>query len=191
MGHPFFWTSKRRLEFFQLVSDHVQQERDKPESTSLLTPLENGASNIIGDNWLAKLDTDDFSATLQQPPEGQQIYDPTKLEHLLRAIRNTDHYLGHLEPATQARKGRSSPEILFYFTDKFPCLLMHVYSVIGEARNREVGVWEELDLRDFYISFATAVSTRPQVQKEDRVQDPGQGNLYLWMAGLCIMSLGF
>lgn len=64
---------------------------------------------------------------------------------------------------------------------------MHVYSVIGETRNREVEVWEELDLRNFYISFATAVPTRPQEQKEERVQGTGQGNLYLWMAGLCVM----
>lgn len=82
-------------------------------------------------------------------------------------------------------------EVLFCFTDRFPCLLMHVYSVIGEARNREVGVWEAFDLRGFYISFATAVPTRPQEQKEEKVQGPGQGNLYLWMAGLCVMSLGF
>lgn len=64
---------------------------------------------------------------------------------------------------------------------------MHVYSVIGETRNREVEVWEELDLRNFYISFATAVPTRPQEQKEERVQDPGHGNLYLWIASLCVM----
>lgn len=105
----------------------------------------------------------------------------------MRAIRNTAHHLGQLEPAAQACIGRSSPELLFYFTDRFPRLLMHVYSVIGETRNREVEVWEELDLRNFYISFATAVPTRPQEQKEERVQDPGQGNLYLWMAGLCVM----
>lgn len=61
---------------------------------------------------------------------------------------------------------------------------MHVYCVIGETRNREVEVWEELDLRNFYISFATAVPTRPQEPNEDSVAEPGQGSFYLWMAGL-------
>lgn len=183
-NHPFFWQSKRRLEFFQLVSDRLQEERSEPGSTSLLTFLEIGASNIVSDNWLTKLGTDDFSKTLQKPQKGRKKYDSMRLEALLRVIRNTAHHLGQLDPAAQTCIGRSSSELLFYFTDRFPRLLMHVYCVIGETRSREVEVWEELDLRNFYISFATAVPTRPQEPKEESVEEPGQGSFYLWMTGL-------
>lgn len=186
-NHPFFWQSKKRLEFFQLVSDRLQEERREPGSTSLLTFLERGASKIVSDNWLAKLGIDEFSKTLHKPPKGRKKYDSTRLEALLRLIRNTAHHLGDLDSAAQNCIGKSSPEVLFYFTDKFPRLLMHVYCVIGETRNREVEVWEELDLRNFYISFATAIPIRPQEQQEEDVEDPKEGNWFLWIAGSCVV----
>lgn len=55
------------------------------------------------------------------------------------------------------------------------------------TRNREVEVWEELDLRNFYISFATAVPTRPQEQQEEDIEDSKEFNWLLWIAGSCVV----
>lgn len=151
LNHPFFWSSKRGLGFLHLVSDCLQQERDNPEFANLLAPLENGASDIFGNNWLVKLDTNGFSKTLHEPLGEEQKYDPTRLEHLLSAVRNATHQLG---PETNSK---SPPELLFYFTDKFPSLLMHVYRVIGEVRGYGVEVREKLDFKDFYVAIPSAV----------------------------------
>lgn len=104
-----------------------------------------------------------------------------------RHFWNTAHHLGDLDSPAQSCIGKSSPEVLFYFSDKFPRLLMHVYCVIGETRNRELEVWEELDLRNFYISFATAVPTQPQEQQEEDIEDPKEVNWFLWITGPCVV----
>lgn len=161
LNHPFFWPSKKSLDFLHLVSDRLQQEKDKSEFANLLAPLENGASNIFGDNWLVKLDTNSFSKTLCKPSGEEQKYDPTRLEHLLSAVRNATHQPG---PETRSK---SPPELLFYFTDKFPSLLMHVYRVIGEVRGHGVEVRENPNFKDFYIAIPSAVPT-----EEPKKQDP-------------------
>ncbi|KAL0634929.1 bifunctional endoribonuclease/protein kinase ire1 [Maublancomyces gigas] len=181
MNHPFFWKSRKRLDFLELVSDCLQQEGDETEPTSLLTLLENGVSDIIGDNWLAKLDTDDFSKTLHKPPEGQKEYDPTRLEQLLRVIRNTVQHLDQFDSAAQSCIGKSPPEVLFYFTDRFPCLLMHVYCVIGKIWKYEGVIPEEPNFGNFYTSnfegvnfggFDGSVGTAVSIQPRERSETP-------------------
>lgn len=71
---------------------------------------------------------------------------------------------------------------------------MHVYCVIGETRNFEVEVWEELDFRNFYISLATAVPTRLREPKEENTSDLSEAKFFLtpiWMMGWwCAAPLG-
>lgn len=199
MNHPFFWKSRKRLDFLELVSDCLQQERDE---TSLLTLLESGVSDIIGDNWLEKLDTDDFSKTLHQSPEGQKEYDPARLEQLLRVIRNTVQHLDQFDSAAQNCIGKSPPEVLFYFTDRFPDLLMHVYCVIGKIRKYEGVIPEEPNFGNFYIGnfegvnfggFDDSVGTAVSMQLRERSENSKTLKNTAWAMefALYVLSVSF
>lgn len=208
MNHPFFWKSKKCLDFLELVSDRLQHERDEAEPTSLLTLLESGVSDIIGDNWVAKLDTDDFSKTLHKPPEGQKEYDPTQIKQVLRFIRNTAQHLDQFDSAAQNCIGKSSPEVLFYFTDKFPCLLIHVYCVIGKIRKHEgvIVTPEELDFKNFYMGgsesfeeanfggFGGTVLIQPREQSENSktLKDTAWAMEFaLYVLSACFLTAGW
>lgn len=125
-------------------------------------------------------------------------YDHTRLEQLLRAIRNTTHHLDQLDSAAQICIGKSSSELLFYITDKFPRLLMHVYCVIDKPQG---GIPEELDFRRFYLStfegfeeangrnFGSSVADAVSTKSRGRKKTPKTFGNAAWAMGFALYVL--
>ena len=82
MIHPFFWLPEKRLNFLVDVSDHFEWEPRDPPSYHLQV-LEHNAANVMGANFLRRLDRA-FVDTLGK----QRKYTGTKMLDLLRALRN-------------------------------------------------------------------------------------------------------
>ena len=84
--HPYFWDPGRRLEFLQEASDYFESlRRDDSKPDSILTKLERDATDILGgSDWSSKLDGN----LLKSPRNRRPAYDGTKLQDLLRLIRN-------------------------------------------------------------------------------------------------------
>jgi serine/threonine-protein kinase/endoribonuclease IRE1 len=89
--HPYFWDAEKRLEFILSVSDRFELEKEKEKNdkggyVSPFTPmLEEGAAQVVGTNWLNRLDPHLKHELVNLKRRG---YDGAKVLDLLRAIRN-------------------------------------------------------------------------------------------------------
>merc|ERR1719427_14408 len=144
--HPYFWNAKTTLDFFEAFSNRVEKIKsgDIPgwemlktmERKSQITKVLNGS------NWQYKIcDTvkpdlgiriSNFSKDDNKPC--YRTYQGGSVVHLLRAIRNKRTHFRELSVEVQmALGGAIEPpdEYLFYFTNKFPYLLMHTYIALS------------------------------------------------------------
>lgn len=133
--HPYFWDAEKRLEFVLSVSDRFELEKEKEKNdkgyVSPFTPmLEEGAPQVVGTNWLNRLDQHLKHELVNLKRRG---YDGGKVLDLLRAIRNKKHHFLDMDPATQQAVGEPPEAYLHYFTSRFPDLLLYIYDVIVQA----------------------------------------------------------
>ncbi|CAI2164694.1 7508_t:CDS:2 [Funneliformis geosporum] len=127
MLHPYFWSPSKRLGFLQDASDRFEiEERDPP--SPLLQRLEQGAVNIIGPDWYKRIDR-----VLVENLGKYRKYDGSRVRDLLRALRNKKHHYQDLPEHVKRSLGEIPDGFLFYFTSRFPQLMLHVYYVISES----------------------------------------------------------
>lgn len=136
MKHPYFWSTKKKLEFLLKVSDRFEIERRDPPSP-LLLKLEEIGPKIHGGDWLAKFD-EDFINNLGK----YRKYSTAKLMDLMRAFRNKYHHFNDMPPDLQAQMSPVPHGFYQYFNKKFPNLLMEVHSMVRRTLHEE-HVFEE------------------------------------------------
>lgn len=136
LRHPYFWTTKKKLEFLLKVSDRFEIERRDPPS-ALLLKLEEIGPVIHGGDWLAKFD-DDFINNLGK----YRKYSTNKLMDLMRSFRNKYHHYNDMPPDLQIQMSPLPHGFYQYFNKKFPNLLMEVHGMIHRTLKDEP-VFEE------------------------------------------------
>lgn len=125
LGHPFFWSSAKKLEFLLKVSDRFEIERRDPPSP-LLLQLEAKANQVIlNGDWTTKFDRE-FMENLGK----YRKYSGSKLMDLLRALRNKYHHFMDLPEDLAAVMGPIPNGFYDYFILRFPDLLMVIYSLV-------------------------------------------------------------
>lgn len=87
--HPFFWDAERRLAFLQDASDRFEIMCREPREERLFA-LETNASNVVGQDWRARLDK-----SFQENLGKFRKYDGKSVQDLLRALRNKVRGLCH------------------------------------------------------------------------------------------------
>ena len=138
LKHPYFWSSKKRLEFLLKVSDRFEIERRDPPS-ELLLKLEKCAMAVHKGDWHSRFD-DYFMDHLGK----YRKYHTEKLMDLLRAIRNKYHHYNDMPEGLQEQMSPLPDGFYKYFNDKFPSLLIQVYFLVEET------VSDEHVFQDFY-----------------------------------------
>ncbi|KAJ7326429.1 hypothetical protein DFH08DRAFT_816747 [Mycena albidolilacea] len=128
--HPFFWDPARRLTFLQDASDRFEIMTRVPKEPYLLV-LERGASGIVGNDWLSRLDP----LFLENLGKFRK-YDGRSVQDLLRALRNKKHHYQDLPDKVKRNLGPMPEGFLAYFTRRFPRLFLHVHSVVGDTSLR-------------------------------------------------------
>lgn len=131
MKHPYFWTTKKKLEFLLKVSDRFEVERRDPPSPLLLKLEEIGRKVHSGD-WHSKFDND-FINNLGK----YRKYLPSKLMDLMRAFRNKYHHYNDMPAELKAQMSPVPNGFYQYFNKKFPDLLMEVYSMVRQTLQDE------------------------------------------------------
>lgn len=125
--HPFFWDPGRRLNFLQDASDRFEIMCRDPRDQNLVI-LETGAFDVLGQDWHTRLDKV-FIENLGK----YRKYDGKSVQDLLRALRNKKHHYQDLPDHVKRHLGPMPEGFLAYFTRRFPCLFMHVHSVISNT----------------------------------------------------------
>ncbi|KAF7366637.1 hypothetical protein MSAN_00921600 [Mycena sanguinolenta] len=141
--HPFFWDPGRRLTFLQDASDRFEIMVREPKDPYLLV-LEKGASGIVGNDWLSRLDP----LFLENLGKFRK-YDGKSVQDLLRALRNKKHHYQDLPEKVKRNLGPMPEGFLAYFTRRFPRLFLHVHSVIRDTSLRTESMFRSyFDLHD-------------------------------------------
>jgi hypothetical protein len=120
-GHPFFWSTSRRLEFLVELSDRLEQET--PDSLVMLA-LESSAADVVGRAWGRRIDSDVLDDVSKY-----RKYDESSVRELLRLIRNKKHHYHELSDAVKAGMGALPVGFCGYFEARFPKLFMHCVRV--------------------------------------------------------------
>jgi serine/threonine-protein kinase/endoribonuclease IRE1 len=122
-GHPFFWSSDRRLSLLCDLSDRIEQDAvnagcsDPPDSSfaAKLLVVEKNALKVVGMAWDLFLDPD-----LIRNVQRFRTYDSSSARDLLRLIRNKYHHFDELPDAFRAGIGSKTEGLVDYFDEKFP-----------------------------------------------------------------------
>lgn len=139
MAHPFFWSSKKKLNFLCDVSDHFEKEKRDPP-TKALQELESYAYDICGNDFLKALGKD-FVESLGK----QRKYTGTRLLDLLRALRNKKNHYEDLNDKLKKELGPLPDGYLSYWTRRFPQLLVVCWTIIYDLQ------WDKADrFKDYY-----------------------------------------
>lgn len=131
LKHPYFWSSKKRLEFLLKVSDRFEIERRDPPS-ELLLKLEMRAVSVHKGDWHSR-----FDATFMDNLGKYRKYHTEKLMDLLRAIRNKYHHYNDMPEDLQQQMSPLPDGFYKYFIDKFPSLLIQIYFLVQETVSDE------------------------------------------------------
>ncbi|KAF3926342.1 Endoribonuclease [Arthrobotrys entomopaga] len=126
LTHPFFWSAEKKLNFLLDVSDRFEKEERDPPSP-LLQKLEAYAKSTFGGDWYKKLDKG-----LIDNLGKHRKYQGDRMLDLLRALRNKKHHYQDLPPAVQATVGALPDGYLFYFTSRFPKLLVSMFHLVRD-----------------------------------------------------------
>ncbi|XP_053327152.1 serine/threonine-protein kinase/endoribonuclease IRE2 [Spea bombifrons] len=125
LGHPFFWAREKQLQFFQDVSDRIEKE---PAESPLIVSLESGSRTIVRGNWRLHI-----SVPLQTDLRKFRSYRGNSVRDLLRAMRNKKHHYHELPAEVQETLGTVPEDFVFYFTSRFPRLLLHTYRALRQC----------------------------------------------------------
>ncbi|KAL3940962.1 MAG: hypothetical protein SGBAC_004592 [Bacillariaceae sp.] len=122
--HPFFWGPGKRLSFLCDVSDRLETDdaTEASAQTNTTLAIERGAVEVVGTAWDGRLD-DALISNVQK----FRSYDPSSLRDLLRLIRNKHHHFDELPDYFRMSTMSNQDEMLEYFEERFPSLLMHCF----------------------------------------------------------------
>ncbi|KAJ7779580.1 ribonuclease 2-5A-domain-containing protein, partial [Mycena olivaceomarginata] len=112
------------------ASDRFEIMTQIPKELYLLV-LERGASGIVGNDWLSRLDP----LFLENLGKFRK-YDGRSVQDLLRALGNKKHHYQDLPDKVKRNLGLMPEGFLAYFTQRFPRLFLHVHSVVGDTSLR-------------------------------------------------------
>ncbi len=140
MAHPFFWPTKKRLNFLCDVSDHFEKEPRDPPSEPL-QKLESYAGEVCRGDFLKRLPKD-FIESLGK----QRKYTGTRLLDLLRALRNKRNHYEDMSDALKAKVGSLPDGYVRFWMGAFPNLLLACWD-IGWSEG-----WAETDrFEEYYL----------------------------------------
>ncbi|NXF98279.1 ERN1 endoribonuclease, partial [Eubucco bourcierii] len=122
LGHPFFWSQEKQLQFFQDVSDRIERE---PAEGAMVSALERGACSVVRTNWRMHI-----SLPLQTDLRKFRTYKGGSVRDLLRAMRNKKHHYHELPADVRAALGSVPDGFVQYFTSRFPQLLLHTHGAM-------------------------------------------------------------
>lgn len=142
-AHPFFWPQDKRLEFLCAVSDRFESEENKektdlknrvpnPYISPLIPILERDATSVVGPKgWMTRLDK---SLRAELDLNKRRGYDPMRVLHLLRMMRNKrNHFEDMIEEAQKKLGGGRDEEFYEYFAGRFEGLLLYAWKVVQEV----------------------------------------------------------
>uniref|UniRef100_A0A8D0GK82 Serine/threonine-protein kinase/endoribonuclease IRE1 n=1 Tax=Sphenodon punctatus TaxID=8508 RepID=A0A8D0GK82_SPHPU len=142
LKHPFFWNLEKELQFFQDVSDRIEKETlDGP----IVKQLERGGRAVVKMDW-----REHITVPLQTDLRKFRSYKGGSVRDLLRAMRNKKHHYRELPTEVQETLGCVPDDFVYYFTSRFPHLLLHTYHAM------QICCQERL-FQPYYISQDSAV----------------------------------
>ncbi|KAJ9541862.1 hypothetical protein OSB04_028368 [Centaurea solstitialis] len=130
-NHPLFWDSEMRLSFLRDASDRVELE-DREADSDLLKSLESIGTVALGGKWDEKLDN-----TLLNDIGRYRKYKYDSVRDLLRVIRNKLNHYRELPKELRDVLGPVPTGFEYYFSSRFPKLLMEVYKVLHKYCGKE------------------------------------------------------
>ena len=141
----FSGTTKKKLNFIEVVSDHL---KSAPQVNTILKRSKDVIFGSSKADW-GKIASEwsEFAPVinhLKSPQENVAKYDFTSVPALLRAIRNLSHHLTEQPREIQAVFGGSAPKTLVsdVFLKIFPRLLVGTWSLAGKEIGHEAGFQE-------------------------------------------------
>ncbi|PKS06257.1 hypothetical protein jhhlp_007003 [Lomentospora prolificans] len=144
MAHPFFWTTKTRLQFLCDVSDHFEKEPRDPPSAAL-QELEAHAPDVTRGDFLRYLPRD-FIDSLGK----QRKYTGSRLLDLLRALRNKKNHYEDMSDSLKRSIGPLPDGYLAFWTVRFPMLLLVCWNVVYQVQ------WDSADrFKEYYEPVRT------------------------------------
>ncbi|CAN8294690.1 unnamed protein product [Cochlearia groenlandica] len=163
LNHPLFWSSKKRLEFYRVVSDGIEASDSRGtfhQSCLVLgRVMRQMTENVMDDDeryhfdWGSKLDPalyDHLNEANQTSGGGQtkaRAYNFMRIDHLIRLIRNQySHYTEMdkdikliLMKESGCGSGTEDAEVVEkYYAKKFPHLLTQLHLFMLRARKTDV-----------------------------------------------------
>lgn len=160
LSHPFFWTSEKRLAYFSDVSDRVEKEED---NSPVVRRIETDARTIVCGGWRTKI-----CEALQEDLRKFRTYKTFSVRDLLRAMRNKKHHYRELPEEVRSSLGDIPDRFLFYFTSRFPRLLLHVYKATEYCANE--AVFRRYYSDDVRVRMLPIVTEEERIRKEIREQ---------------------
>lgn len=130
-NHPLFWDSEMRLSFLRDASDRVELE-DRETDSGLLKSLESIGAVALGGKWDEKLDN-----TLLNDIGRYRKYKYDSIRDLLRVIRNKLNHYRELPKELRDVLGPVPTGFEYYFSSRFPRLLMEVYKILQKYCGQE------------------------------------------------------
>ncbi|ESO84211.1 hypothetical protein LOTGIDRAFT_108604, partial [Lottia gigantea] len=130
LKHPFFWSREKQLMFFQDVSDRIEKET---EDNLVVQRLETDAYMIVKYDWRKNIGPE-----LQEDLRKFRSYKGKSVRDLLRAMRNKKHHYRELPEPVKLSLGSVPDQFVYYFTSRFPHLLMHSYEAIRCCENERL-----------------------------------------------------
>uniref|UniRef100_A0AC34QNQ1 Endoribonuclease n=1 Tax=Panagrolaimus sp. JU765 TaxID=591449 RepID=A0AC34QNQ1_9BILA len=121
LTHPMFWSNERQLQFFMDVSDRIEKE---DENNDVVQRLERYGARVTR-NWHAEI-----CNPLREDLRKFRSYRTHSIRDLLRALRNKKHHYRELPPDVKQSLGDIPNGYVYYWTSRFPRLLMHIYNAM-------------------------------------------------------------
>lgn len=136
--HPFFWSIEKQISLVIDISKMIEKKDSQFNAV-----LFKGGKRVIGDDWLHKLEEDAVQALqnsrLAHQPKlnanQDELYGKS-IVSLVRIIRN--HLVHDNSEEIVAIMGKTDEELMTYWNEKFPSLILHLYkSKIDYDNNKE------------------------------------------------------
>ncbi|KAK9535039.1 hypothetical protein VZT92_007445 [Zoarces viviparus] len=119
LKHPFFWSLEKELQFFELVSNRLN---DEPLDGPIVEVLERGGRAVVQCDWRKHI-----TVPLQTDLRKFHPYKGHPIRDLLRAMIYKKHHYRELPAEQQETLGSIPDDFVSYFTSRFPYLLLHIY----------------------------------------------------------------
>ncbi|XP_076843113.1 serine/threonine-protein kinase/endoribonuclease IRE1 isoform X2 [Brachyhypopomus gauderio] len=152
LKHPFFWSLEKQLQFFQDVSDRIEKE---PLDGPIVRQLERGGRAVVKQDW-----REHITVPLQTDLRKFRSYKGGSVRDLLRAMRNKKHHYRELPEEVQETLGSIPDDFVFYFTSRFPHLLLHTHLAMRACA-------QERQFQPYYHSselLPRTTNTQPEMQ---------------------------